>query len=66
MNIWIDDDYKDLIVAAILKEQREFIKEILAENSYWHENDRHYDERLLAALDVVIADYCVEELENAV
>ena len=64
MIIEIDDDYKNVIVAAILKEHREFTKEVLSRNDYWMEEDRHYDERLLAALNVVIADYCVEELEN--
>lgn len=66
MILEIDDDYKNIIVAAILKEHRGFTKEILAKNDYWHEDDRHYDERLLAALNIVIADYCVEELENEI
>ena len=64
MIIEIDDDYKNVIVAAILKEHREFTKAILKDGDYWNEDDRHYDERLLAALNVVIADYCVEGLEN--
>lgn len=64
MIIEIDDDYKYIVAAAILKETRSFVKEILDRNDYFTEEDRIYHERLLAALNVVIADYCVEEMDE--
>ena len=57
MIIEIDDDYKDIIVLSILKADKEFIQSVVEKNDYMIEEDRHYDERLLAALNVVIHNY---------
>ena len=64
MLIEIDDDYRYEILVKILKKDRDDLKEYLEIGNYWMEEDRHYDERLLAALDVVIHNYDIPEIEN--
>ena len=57
MKLWIDDEYAHLIAMEILKTTFTEIVNIRAKNDYMDEQDRLDDERLMAALDVVIEYY---------
>ena len=61
MKIWIDDAYKYEIVSAILREEREFVLEILKQNDYWHQQDRLDDEDYLRAINVILKNYEVQD-----
>ena len=61
MNIWIDDAYKYEIVSLILREEKEFVLEILKQNDYWHAQDRLDDEDYLRAINVILKNYEVQD-----
>ena len=57
MKLWIDDDYANEIALQILKTTFTELVNIRAKNDYMYEEDRLEDERVIAALDVVIEYY---------
>ena len=57
MKLWIDDEYAHLIAMEILKTTFTELVNIRAKNDYLYEKDRLDDERVIAALDVVIEYY---------
>ena len=59
--IWIDDDYADIMFESILREKIKDVSGWVEANNYWNEEDRERDVRLLAALNVVLQDYSVME-----
>ena len=61
MQIWIDDDYADIMFESILREKIKDVSGWVEANNYWNEEDRERDVRLLAALNVVLQDYSVME-----
>ena len=61
MQLWIDDAYKYEIVSAILREEREFVLEVLKQNDYWHQQDRLDDEDYLRAINVILKNYEVQD-----
>lgn len=62
MLIDIDDDFAMEIVVKMLKGDADNLRQYLAEGNYWMEEDRFYDERLLAALEVVIENFSVPDM----
>lgn len=60
MQIEIDDAYKYEIVSLILREEKEFVLEILKQNDYWHPQDRLDDEDYLRAINVILKNYEVQ------
>lgn len=62
MLIDIDDDFAMEIVVKMLKGDADNLRQYLAEGKYWMEEDRFYDERLLAALEVVIENFSVPDM----
>lgn len=61
MQIHIDDSYKYEIVSTILREEREFVLEVLKQNDYWHAQDRLDDEDYLRAINVILKNIEVQE-----
>ena len=59
MKVEIDDEFMCELVVSMLNTDRDNLKEYLATGNYWLEEDRFYDERLLAALEVVLENYSV-------
>ena len=61
MKIEISDDYKDIIIAAIFREEKKFVLEILKQNDYWHPQDRLDDEDYLRAINVILKNFEVQD-----
>lgn len=60
MKLWIDDDYSDVIMLAILKEKKEMTEFWLAENDYLFEEDRLADIELLHGINIMLKHYEVK------
>lgn len=61
MIIEIDDDYKYIVMVAILKDEKQFIVESLKEGNHFHEQDRLDDEEYLQAINVLLKNYEVQD-----
>ena len=57
MKLWIDDDYKDILLVAIFKEEKKFVEKLLEDNDYWNEEDRLCDEEWLRGLNIMLKNY---------
>lgn len=60
MQIEIDDAYKYEIVSLILREEREFVETIIAQDDYWNDQDRIDDHEYLNAINVILKNYEVQ------
>jgi len=61
MNIWIDDDYKYVMMVAILKDEKEFVETIIEQDDYINEQDRFDDLEYLNAINVLLKNYEVQD-----
>ena len=61
MQIWIDDDYADVIFESMLREKIKYMQEWVDKGDYWNDTDRKDDAELLEALKRVLQDYSVME-----
>ena len=57
MKLWIDDDYKDILLVAIFKEEKKIAEKLLEENDYLLEEDRLWDEEWLRGLNIMLKNY---------
>ena len=61
MIIEIDDDYKYIVMVAILKDEKQFVVESLKEGNHFNEQDRLDDEEYLQAINVLLKNYEVQD-----
>ena len=61
MQIWIDDDYADVLFESMLREKIKDLEGWVDGGNYWNDEDRENDMRLLVALRIVLKDYSVME-----
>ena len=61
MQIWIDDDYADVLFESMLREKIKYMQEWVDKGDYWNDTDRKDDAELLEALKRVLQDYSVME-----